>query len=312
MMFKKVDISDVRSSTISKVLDEFWDKEEEETNNEKSDMSSRFIYKVADLDKLYADKGLTASEVINILKESTENDYMPTSIGYEQSEFEILHNIVLDIENELMVLDSIFNKYIGEFIPKDLVFIKNYRYPLFSQSLISGNMEISKKPFHPFLCVEAVAELLSIVYIDNSGVKSDFNTNKLIPENNCFKFNKYLRSGIDLIEIIYKYIFFKVYETNPDTGACKKYVLDVIDPNDIKLINDVIENIVNKFLEAVKLYNQNAFSIDYSGRLFIINIGVNIQAFRYNEAIEYNEYNCISTDNKVKQFLNDYDNVAEN
>lgn len=97
--------------------------------------------------------------------------------------------IVFGLDNELEIIDSLFAKYLK--VPGGLLFIKNNRYPIFRKDYLNfdrylENGLVSNQPFHPYLCVECVCEiLLSKIYSD-SGVENLYIRNPKLVDSKSF------------------------------------------------------------------------------------------------------------------------------
>lgn len=302
----------IRNSVLKETLDSFWDKNElsdtsEEFKETNTPGFSKYVYNKPDMNTLIKNisisKGnnLSVEELHNIFSNEIEEEI--SYIKYGNEKFNIEFSIPLDIENELLILDSIFYKYLKNDIPTNLTFIKNLRYPIFLNNIKYKNIEISDKPYIAFLCVEAVVDIIALTYLDNSGCKNDYKDNKLLSKGEGCDFVNFDFIGLEIEEIIFKYMFYSIYETT-DVDMATNYIKNNLDKNDFYKIISIINLITEKVISVTTNYRQCVFNINYTGNNVVLNLGENIQAYRYKEAIEYKNIFEAHKDKEENLYLN--------
>lgn len=179
--------------------------------------------------------------------------------------------IVLNIEEELLVLDNIYRKYVA--VPENLIFVKNNRYPLVEKQNVSKFSKlgmISGTPFHPFICIPTVIDVMTLYLYSRSENFELFKHNPLIKKSDSESF-------IDTLD------------TN-DEEIVLTHVPD-ISKSDFKSVIKTLRHIFDTILKHANDYVDNIYKFDTESGYVILIIKDNIKAFRFDEYNDYLKYN---------------------
>lgn len=181
----------------------------------------------------------------------------------------MLERVILNIEDELIILDTIFKKYVE--VPSNLIFIKNNRYPLMDKQNLHKYTKqniVSSEPWHPFVCIECMKDLLTLYIYSNSENKQLFMSNPLMPVSKSFisTFNT------DEQDIVVEHL-----------------------PNIVRGDFDEVIRIFRRLYDKIKIYTDgyvdNIFEFETNtGYIVLLNLG-DIHAYRFKEYIAHKEYN---------------------
>lgn len=187
----------------------------------------------------------------------------------------MVKRIILNVENELTVLDTIYKKYIT--LPSNLIFIKNNRYPITDKQkfeldkLFRVNMA-SYEPFHPFLCIPTVIDILTLLIYSGHSYLDLYLYNSLLKEKG-YESKKFIQTfNTDVEDIILEHL--------PNISKSDFNTV-------LKTINKIYTNINQYILE----YDNYIFEFETdTGYLVLVNKG-DIRAFRFDEYREFLKYN---------------------
>ena len=183
-------------------------------------------------------------------------------------------NYVINIEQQLMILDEMFKPLLIEQIQDDgLTFAIGRRYPLLSKIRADGKSIpsniISNKPYHPWISVAAVSEILI-----NDYIYSVCNLPELYEQNTLIQNSKeFIISARDMEDILGKYLI------------VNKYTTHLI----YEIVSYINNNIWPVFHNVVKKHPDEIIEIDIESQYFVIKILGNIGTYRYFETLKNKE-----------------------
>jgi len=183
-----------------------------------------------------------------------------------------------DIENELVMLDKLFMKYIPDIhLIKDCVYAKGFRFPLESLAKIemyNNQGNVSNTPFHPFLSIEMVIAILqSEICQSNKDDEHLFIKNPLIPLGGI----SYIDSYIEDIDIVLNYL-----------PCIKGHTID------INSILNIVDRIKTKVIKHTCRFPGYLFQFDTTRDRVIIHNHGDIRAVRFSEYCDYLEVQRMS------------------
>ncbi|MGE3591390.1 MAG: hypothetical protein AB7G52_02690 [Arcobacter sp.] len=178
----------------------------------------------------------------------------------------MLNKIILDIDEELLIIESIYAKYIK--LPSNLIFVRNNRWPLEDKSKLEQFRKlhmVSDRPWHPILCVQSVVDIITLYIANDTSSFDYFIRNPLIRGGGqCFINNR----DKDPEEIIMLYI-------------------ESIAVKDLNTILRTIDLIYNKVSSYTNLYPEHIFTFDIETGYVILENRGNVKAYRFDEYLEY-------------------------
>lgn len=182
--------------------------------------------------------------------------------------------IILNIEEELVILETVYRKYVP--LPGNLIFIKNNRYPLVDKQDVHKfaklNM-VSNEPFHPFICIPTVVDVLKLYIYSNSEHPEYFIKNPLFKNNEWSGGEKYIESfNMDDSDIIVEHL--------PEVSKA-----------DFAIIIRTIKHIFNKVKQFTDPFQDYLFDFETNtGYIVLVNKG-DIKSIRFTEYLEHSKYN---------------------
>ena len=189
----------------------------------------------------------------------------------------VFDRVVLDIEQELLMIDTIINIY--KPIPKDyFIFSKGERLPVMKSSANSEffSGESNKYVTEPILawrCIGFVNHyLLDRIYINKRlDDYTDYYKNRLLPKSNVCKvfFNPYESYDINMERLFITYLEF--YPTRKE---------------EVKILKTALDSMCKKVTTYTNLYPDNIFTLDFSTINTILINGGEIGSYRYREYLQ--------------------------
>ena len=187
----------------------------------------------------------------------------------------VFDKVVLDIEQELLMIDTIINIY--KPFPKDVfIFSKSERFPIMKSSAYSEffsgkSNKYSAEPSLGWRCIEFVnAYLLDRIYT-NKGLEdyTDYYKNRLLPKSTVCKvfYNPY--ESYDMERLFITYLEF--YPTRKE---------------EVKILKTVLDSMCKKVTTYTNLYPDNIFTFDFSTINTILINGGEIGSYRYKEYLQ--------------------------
>ena len=182
----------------------------------------------------------------------------------------VFDRVVLDIEHELLMIDSIINIY--KPFPKDVfIFSKGERFPVMKSSAYSE--------FFFGRGIEFVnAYLLDTIYTSKRLEDyTDYYKNRLLPKSTVCKvfYNPYESYDVDIKNLFITYLEF--FPTRKE---------------EVNVLNTMLNSIVNKVLTYTNLYPNNIFTLDFSTINTILINGGEIGSYRYREYLNMCNLMC--------------------
>jgi len=191
-------------------------------------------------------------------------------------------NFIIRADEQLDIIEMIFNKYLE--LPNNLLFVKNNRLPLLGdekQLALRKYPEhyFSNRPWHPFLCIGCVIDVLEIMIYSKNEYRDDLIKNKLIPSGGKEYMSEH-RLLSDYREIVFSHIFNNSY--------IRHVKLDrVILHHDVEAILRHIHNIY-RTIEPAIMQNQDAiYDFDISTGIIVVSKVGHILELRYLETVKY-------------------------
>lgn len=195
-------------------------------------------------------------------------------INYDSSTTMVTY--VLDIDAYVDVIENEFKPFMP--LPKDVVFIKQYRDPIYGKkravlSNLSSDM-VAHTPFHPFLCINFLKEALCLLHYSKS---DDI---RLFVENPLMEFSKSFLEIEDMFltirELIDRYL-----NEQCSPNIIGSYVN--MYPQSADVITNAVLRIYDEIACFIKPYMNNIISLDTSTSMYILQIREDISAFRFKE-----------------------------
>lgn len=183
---------------------------------------------------------------------------------------EVYNSYVLDLEDELSVIESIFDKYIPT--PFDALFIPNKRFPLdvkfnFSDLDIK-NLRNTK--YLPYKCLAFFEEaLLNYLYMDS-----------IQPE--VYYTN-------ELLEYTTPKMFVDIHKNNDAGELVREYIPDIT-TNEVSMVSKCLDSVFYKISNHISSGHDFIFKLNYESRYIVLSVVDNIWHFRYKECKEEIEY----------------------
>lgn len=195
----------------------------------------------------------------------------------------VFDRVVLDLEHELLMIDSIINIY--KPFPKDVfIFSKGERFPVmkssaYSEFFFGKSNKYSAEPTLGWRCIEFVnAYLLDRIYTNKRLEDyTDYYKNRLLPKSTVCKvfYNPYESYDIDIKSLFINYLEF--FPTRKE---------------EVNVLNTMLNSIVNKVLTYTNLYPNNIFTLDFSTINTILINGGEIGSYRYREYLNICNLMC--------------------
>lgn len=186
-------------------------------------------------------------------------------------------DIILDINNELLILEEVFKRYLEPMV--GCKWVPTLRYPLSNENIHLVNQNVLAKylsdvPYHPILCVDSVYKYVyRYIYIDK----------ELDVDVHMFKYNELIpkKEGRNFLNE-YSYIWYH--------DDCLPHImLDKIRGVDCKILRNMLDIITNKVKGYTDKNLKNVYDLDFTTNLVILKDYGNIGMYRYNEALNYIE-----------------------
>ena len=187
----------------------------------------------------------------------------------------VFDKVVLDIEQELLMIDTIINIY-KPFTKDVFIFSKSERFPVMKSSAYSEffsgkSNKYSAEPTLGWRCIEFVnAYLLDRIYT-NKGLEdyTDYYKNRLLPKSIVCKvfYNPY--ESYDMERLFITYLEF--YPTRKE---------------EVKILKTVLDSMCKKVTTYTNLYPDNIFTFDFSTINTILINGGEIGSYRYKEYLQ--------------------------
>ena len=189
----------------------------------------------------------------------------------------VFDKVVLDIEHELLMIDSIINIY--KPFPKDVfIFSKSERLPVmrssaYSEFFYGKSNKYSAEPNLPWRCIEFVnAYLLDCIYTNKRLEDyTDYYKNRLLPKSTVCKvfYNPDESYDMDIKNLFITYLEF--FPTRKE---------------EVKILETVLDSMCKKVTTYTNLYPDNIFTLDFSTINTILINGGEIGSYRYREYLQ--------------------------